>query len=236
MMDDTPVMNIAVHGIGDGDADYYLSWQMPRILGVPPETVAGFYYEDLMQGSKLGMLGKVLLKALLAFYCPKLSGLFIDTPYSYLQDIFTFFLNADIRDMIEYRMSAILERHAKVRLFGHSLGSVVAYWYLIHHPEQARKVDLVTMGSPLGSPIVEGAVRFWLGRISTVPLVRPKVKSWHNIASELDPLSGLVDYGCHLSDQIDLSFRNKTFHREVDEYLFAYENASWDARGPRSVA
>ena len=83
-----------------------------------------------------------------------------------------------------------------VVILAYSLGSVVTYQYLQQREARATdprapKVDLVTIGSPLGVP----GLRAMLG-ISADSLTKPAgVRSWVNIHDPNDPVAGPVLWG-----------------------------------------
>lgn len=219
-------MTITIHGIGDGRPDYVNDWKVAEILKLPAGLVKGFYYEDLLDADKLGYWIRTAATLLARFYAPRLQSL-VKRPVDYLQDIFVFFLCADTRQAIHDRLHKevreALVQYGHVRLIGHSLGSIIAYWFLLENPGLARRVELVTLGSPLGSPTLEGLVKTYLDRITRPELGRPLVRDWYNVHSLLDPISGeIVRLGCRMEDQVGLGWASKTLHHEVDEYLRAY--------------
>lgn len=60
---------------------------------------------------------------------------------------------ADLRDQVRARVERVMGDDVRV-VVAHSLGSIVAYHALAAHPQWT--VDLVTIGSPLGAPMVLG--------------------------------------------------------------------------------
>lgn len=221
-MTDAPVMNICMHGIGQSDETFYKEWMLPQLLGVPDGQVTGFYYDDLLDKSRMGLWESGAHLLLSAWGAKRLNAL-VSVPKDYLDDVLTFFLCEDVRDMIEYRLYAAIKKHSRVRLFAYSLGSIVAYWFLLRYPELAEKVELVTLGCPMGSPVLRGMVRYWLKRITEKPLLRPEVLSWCNVYSVLDPLSGNIwTYGCHASEQVEIPFFGQVAHTNTYGYIDFY--------------
>lgn len=86
---------------------------------------------------------------------------------------------------------------------GYSLGSIAAYETLKIHPQDARNHILVTLGSPLGSPLLQSLMK----RFLNVPdFNRPNIPAWFNLYSPLDILSGRIDgLGCHPQDQFRIT-------------------------------
>ena len=215
-------MNIAIHGIGQTTPDYYLTWGLSSVLNVPSSEVQGFYYDDVLDKDQMDVWETWLHGVLSKWYSPRLKAIVPD-PMDYLDDILVFFLCPDARDMIEYKLNSMLRGPKRIRLFAYSLGSMVAYWYLLRYPEIAKKVELVTIASPMGSPVLAGLVRYWMGRVCEEPMERPAVVSWKNLYSTADPLSGvLYSYGVETTDEIMIPFQSKVLHTDVAGYLAAY--------------
>ena len=69
--------------------------------------------------------------------------------------ITTIATRADLRDQVRERMERVMTDDVQV-VVAHSLGSIVAYHALATHPDW--RVDFVTIGSPLGAPMVLGQI------------------------------------------------------------------------------
>jgi len=93
----------------------------------------------------------------------------------------------DIRKLLKDQLRSLLKKGDQVLLVGHSLGSVIAYdslWELTHEEGLDGKVDLLTIGSPLGMHYVR---RHLLGLKGTNHKSYPgMIRRWINVASEGD--------------------------------------------------
>ena len=89
-----------------------------------------------------------------------------------------------------------------VIVVAYSLGSVVTYQYLQRRAVGARqeKLDLVTIGSPLGVP----GLRALLGLETDSLAMPPSVRSWRNIRDLNDPISGPVADSAHGRGMTDI--------------------------------
>jgi pimeloyl-ACP methyl ester carboxylesterase len=88
---------------------------------------------------------------------------------------------ADLRSQIAARVDAVVGDDTKV-IVGHSLGSVVAYLTLLQRPQWT--CDLVTLGSPLGAPMVLETLPAQPVEAGTWP---GSARHWTNVASVGDP-------------------------------------------------
>ena len=86
--------------------------------------------------------------------------------------------DADLRAKIAARVDAVMSPDTRV-VVAHSLGSVVMYAYLLNHPDLTP--DLVTIGSPLGSPML-GALNPALAEDGAHPWPGG-VRRWTNVAA-----------------------------------------------------
>lgn len=230
------VMNICLHGIGKPEPFFFLKWGVPELMGVPASQVTGFYYDDILDREQMSLWETALHAMLSTWYGRKLKSLVPD-PLDYLDDILVFFLSEDARHMIEYRLYAAVAKYKKVRLIGYSLGSIVAYWFLLRFPKLAGKVELVTLASPMGSSVLCNLVHSWLDRVTEAALVRPAVSGWRNVSSAMDPLSGtLWHYGCQPNDEAKIPFGKGVVHTDVPGYLKGYAQQFEAAPGPSSAA
>ncbi len=64
------------------------------------------------------------------------------------------------RSCLHERLLSVLERHRKkeILLIGHSMGSIIAYDVLMQAPDNIEIHTFVTIGSPLGLPVVVGKI------------------------------------------------------------------------------
>ena len=112
--------------------------------------------------------------------------------------------NAIVRTayVIRERLYELLQKHRndKIMLLSHSMGSVIAFDVLTFLAREIKVNTLVTMGSPLGLPVVISRIAaeqkqrgIYKGRIATPPGV---VENWYNFSDILDK----VAFNYRLSD------------------------------------
>lgn len=99
------------------------------------------------------------------------------------------------KDLIRERLLCVLDKYKNdsVMLISHSMGSIVAFDVLKFHTPQVNVDSFITLGSPLGLPIVLSKIAaeqkelHIVGNQMTTP---PGVlKSWHNFADILDKVA-----------------------------------------------
>ena len=201
---------ILIHGIGNPKT----GWSNIASLNEPNITFIEFRYEDIFDNQwKRRFLSKLLsgAAAFAVFYfgTPRLatvSSQVMRQLEDTIGDIFSYFLNRQVRQAIQTRLATLLKRFPSAILMAHSLGSIVAYETLHNHKTISNQVTLITMGSPLGSPVLATIVK----KMLSVPVKnRPSVAGWFNFYSPLDLLSGVIkNLGCRREDQYEL----KTLH------------------------
>ena len=103
----------------------------------------------------------------------------------------------DLSETVGERLDAVIDESTRV-VVGHSLGSVISYRQLHRHPEWGVP-NLVTIGSPLGSPMIASVLEDVVDGRAPWP---GSVRRWVNIAAvgdraasvaELAPLFGSAD-------------------------------------------
>ncbi|MCP5102713.1 MAG: alpha/beta hydrolase, partial [bacterium] len=74
----------------------------------------------------------------------------------YFKDLETYYSNQPAREAIRSRLSAVLNKykHKDIMLIAHSMGSIIAYDVLIQNQPGMKVHTFVTIGSPLGLPVV----------------------------------------------------------------------------------
>lgn len=93
-----------------------------------------------------------------------------------------------VKDILHTRLREVLEFHRndEILLIGHSMGSIIAYEVLATLPEDINVNTFITIGSPLGLPIIKSRVSAWLrqnGSERILPRVPEAVKSvWYNFS------------------------------------------------------
>jgi hypothetical protein len=93
----------------------------------------------------------------------------------------------EIRELLKKVLRPIIAKNEPVLIIAHSLGSVIVYdtlWELTYEEKLQGKVDLLTIGSPLGMHYVR---RHLLGMNGKGKISYPKlIRQWINISSEGD--------------------------------------------------
>jgi hypothetical protein len=110
-------------------------------------------------------------------------------------DLRDYYAKADVRNRIRDRLARALQRHEdkRVCLIAHSMGSIIAYDVLRTMEQKPPAIDhFVTIGSPLGLPIVTQHIRGEFSK-TTVP---QQVRQWSNLADPGDK----VALDCNLAD------------------------------------
>ena len=111
------------------------------------------------------------------------------------EDLRDYYRDPDIRMKIRTRLASALRQHQgeRVCLIAHSMGSIIAYDVLRTLERQPPAIEqFVTLGSPLGLPIVTQHIRYEFSQ-TTVP---QQVKQWTNLADPGDK----VGLDCSLTD------------------------------------
>jgi len=114
-----------------------------------------------------------------------------------LADLAEYYRDEQLRGDIRLRLSGLLDQHKRKRilLIAHSMGSIVAY-DVLRMSERNSEVEvdhLITMGSPLGLPLVSQKIRLEFGATQTPANVR----RWTNLADPDDK----VALDCNLRDE-----------------------------------
>ena len=114
-------------------------------------------------------------------------------------DLGAYYEEALIRQRMRSRLTDALQRHQdkRILLIAHSMGSIIAYDVMRQlEDDGAVEVEyLVTIGSPLGLPIVADKIRQEFGATQTPS----SVQRWTNLADPGDKVS----LDCNLADEYD---------------------------------
>jgi len=114
-------------------------------------------------------------------------------------DLKDYYDTEDVRKQMRSRLSALLELHQdkRIMLIAHSMGSIIAYDVLrMYDGSETFKIEhFITIGSPLGLPVVAEKVREEF-RTKGIPA---KVHRWTNIADPGDK----VALDCNLVDDYE---------------------------------
>jgi hypothetical protein len=114
-----------------------------------------------------------------------------------------------VRNTIRNRLAETIKKYNgnEIMLVGHSMGSIIAYDVLTFILPQIDIHTFVTIGSPLGFPVVQGKIaaewhlkRLVPPKLKTPPGVR---KHWYNLADLKDKIALIYD----LSDNFQPNYR-----------------------------
>lgn len=103
------------------------------------------------------------------------------------------------KNLIRERLVNTLKKYNghEIMLIGHSMGSIIAYDVLTFMMPQIDIHTFVTIGSPLGFPVVQGRIAAeWLSRRLVPPKLKtpPGVKKhWYNLADLKDKIALIYD-------------------------------------------
>ena len=123
----------------------------------------------------------------------------------------------------ERRVGSVIERAVAERrpviVVGYSLGSLVSYGYLKNRAPRSGdpEIHLITIGSPLGNPIV----RELLGQ-GADSLRRPRsVRTWQNVYDPTDPFAARVADAAVGDAALDRATENETSRdpHSIERYL-----------------
>jgi pimeloyl-ACP methyl ester carboxylesterase len=190
---------ILIHGIGNNNPGWSAALEADKILGISQQDVVEFTYEDLMDDNWINRVLVWGTRIAASYYAGPAAALAANTAQDYVDDILTYFIGPGVRQSILSRLITVLEDNPNSIVIGFSLGSIVAYETLKNYPECAKDHTLITLGCPLGSPVLSALLR----RFIKVPNhKRPEVQGWFNLYSPLDIISGRIDgLGCLQTDQ-----------------------------------
>lgn len=103
--------------------------------------------------------------------------------------------NNNARQRIRKRLIDCLRKHRNkdILLISHSMGTIIAFDVLSQHPNDFQIDTFVTMGSPLGIPVVKGKIAAELSkmRIPTPFLKAPEniIRNWYNLSDLEDRIA-----------------------------------------------
>jgi len=125
--------------------------------------------------------------------------------------------NCRARDIIRRRTANIIKKYAEdeIMVIGHSMGSIIAYDVLTFTIPEVQVQDLITIGSPLGMPVIRAKIvaegnanHLDLNQLSTPPNV---IGHWNNYSDLEDKIAliynltekfGSNQHGVHVFNQI----------------------------------
>lgn len=195
----------------------------------------------------LGKLDSLFLNVNYSLNYSSLSGLLLEKSFADLDAYYKNLPNRDgilSGDAIRNRLKMMLMKYQndRIMLIAHSMGSIIAYDVLSEKDTPVKVDTLLTVGSPLGFPLVKGKIAHNLGLIDRLTQKPPTPESittqWLNIADFNDK----VAFHYHLCDDFapnskglnvkDIMVRNNYRFRgeknphKIYGYLKTYEIAS----------
>jgi len=180
-----PGGTIVARGAGGGGPDEVqaeLLLEMAERAGVTDAEIAAELGQDYVPRGPQNWGWVQAAGRLLAERVPSLNDAVLA---QWLRDVDGYLTRPDVADAVDDIVRPAIQRAAaddRVVVVGHSLGSVVAYNVLTDLGDSIDVPLYVTVGSPLGIPVVKRYIRR--------PLGMPKaVKRWFNGADERDPVA-----------------------------------------------
>lgn len=138
-----------------------------------------------------------------------------------------------VKDIIRAQLAQTLRKHKnkEIMLIGHSMGSIIAYDVLTYTVPQIKFNTFVTIGSPLGLPIIMSKIASEQKQelVKKVKLSTPEsvVNNWFNLSD----LSDRVAINYNLGDDYD---ENINHVRAIDEIV--YNNYEYNGkRNPHKI-
>jgi pimeloyl-ACP methyl ester carboxylesterase len=166
---------------------------------VEAEDVAVCFYGDLFRRDPDDVEGDAAFEESRAGVAEMLQGLGGDLGLAALQQaageavfdrtvdlVTTLQTRADLREQVRGRLASLVGEET-VALVAHSLGTVVSYTALTHHPDWSIDT-FVTLGSPLGSPMVFDSLD--PKPVDGVGVWPEAVQHWVNVAAVGDQAAG----------------------------------------------
>ena len=107
----------------------------------------------------------------------------------------------DAKYMIRHRLAEILRKHKnkQILLLSHSMGTVIAFDVLVNMIPDVQIHTLVTMGSPLGLPVIMKKImaetKMPINKSGKIPAPENIMKHWYNISDLDDRIAVNYDLG-----------------------------------------
>jgi hypothetical protein len=124
-----------------------------------------------------------------------------------------------IREAIRSELARVLKKHRKkeIMLIGHSMGSIIAYDVLSQTVPEIKIDTLVTLGSPLGLPIIINRIKMEqnkkISKLSKLCTPENVSKNWFNLSDLRDKVT--LNY--NLSDDY---YKNSNKIKPVDSIVY----------------
>jgi hypothetical protein len=162
----------------------------------------------------------------------KIADLFIRSLYSDLD----FYYNREcnlpkysglpVKSEIRKRLAEVLYkyRNKQILLVGHSMGSIIAYDVLIHSVPDVNVHTLITIGSPLGLPLIIKKIHAEQGmnnKTGIVPSPENIRQKWYNFSDLNDPVAMVYN----ISDDY-----KKNSHGVGPEDVIVYNNYEYNGK------
>lgn len=115
--------------------------------------------------------------------------------HTYFEDMAVYYSNAKIRNAVRSRLANTLQTHKKdeIMLVSHSMGTMIAYEVLTHIVPKINIKTFVTMGSPLGFPLIKARLANELNitKKKDLILTTPNnvTNSWYNFSDITDKVA-----------------------------------------------
>jgi len=133
--------------------------------------------------------------------------------------------NCLARDIIRRRMADTLQKYMDddILIIGHSMGSIIAYDVLTFTVPEVPIHTFITMGSPLGLPIIISKIASERN-IKLPEFQKPKtppgiVKSWYNFSDLEDKVALIYD----LTDKFEANLNGINVENEVVENTYIFK-------------
>ena len=149
---------------------------------------------------------------------------------TYFEDLGRYYANKELRNTVRERFAEIIRKHKRheIMLLTHSMGTIIAYEVLTHLVPDIKINTFVTMGSPLGFPLIKVRIGTELNMKTKSELIlkTPEnvTKHWYNFSDINDKVA--LDYT--LSDDYIANSNNVA----VNDFLVHNDYISNNVRNP----
>jgi hypothetical protein len=123
------------------------------------------------------------------------------------------------RDLIRHELVSLIRKHWKknIMIIAHSMGSIIAYDALLHDVPDIPVHTLITIGSPLGFPVIMHKIKQELGLEKGEKILLPTPHSIQNRWINLADLDDVTCLNYHLRDHYA---PNRNGVQPLDEIVF----------------
>ena len=138
----------------------------------------------------------------------------------------------EIRGMLKTIIRQMLDKNEQVLIIGHSLGSIIVFdalWELSHNEVHSGKVDLLTLGSPLGLKFIQNKLQGGLyPKENRFPI---NIHHWVNLSSVGDKTAVDRRFKRDFSDMLKYGLVESIEDHCEDIYNFYHNNEGLDCHG-----